>query len=371
MGEKNRIKSCYIHIPFCKKICSYCDFCKNFYNDNIIDSYLNSLHKEIKKIYKGDVLNTIYIGGGTPSSLSADKLVKLFNVLKIFKLSDKYEYTFECNYEDINDDLLSILKKNKINRLSIGIQTFNEKYSKVLNRNINRAEIIKKVFLAKKYFNNINVDLMYALPSQSINDLKNDLKEFIKLDVTHISTYALIVEEHTKLYIDKIKEVSDDIQNDMYYLIVDTLKENGYNHYEISNFSKEGYFSKHNLTYWNNDNYYGFGLGASSFIENKRIDNTRSINNYINGKIIMNKDSLNTKSLIKDEIMLSLRKTSGINKKDFYNKYNKKISDVFNYNDILKNNLLKETDDYLFIPEEKLFISNEIIIQLLDSYTLN
>lgn len=368
---RKSIKSCYIHIPFCKKICSYCDFCKNFYNDNIIDSYLNSLEKEIKKIYKGDILNTIYIGGGTPSSLSITNLEKLFNMLKIFKLSNNYEYTFECNYEDINDELLNILKTNKVNRLSIGIQTFNEKYSKVLNRNINKTEIIKKVFLAKKYFNNINIDLMYALPNQNIEDLKKDLKEFIKLDITHISTYSLIVEEHTKLYIDKIKEVSDDIQSDMYYLIVKTLKENGYNHYEISNFSKEGYFSKHNLTYWNNDNYYGFGLGASSFMGNKRIDNTRSINNYINGKIIMNEDSLDTEGLIKDEVMLSLRKTSGINKKVFYNKYNKKISDVFNYKDILKNNLLEENDNYLFIPEDKLFISNEIILQLLDSYILN
>lgn len=368
---RKSIKSCYIHIPFCNKICSYCDFCKNYYNDNIIDSYLNSLDKEIKKIYKGDILNTIYIGGGTPSSLSIDKLKKLFNVLNIFKLSDKYEYTFECNYEDINDELLNILKTNKVNRLSIGIQTFNEKYSKVLNRNINRAKIIKKVFLAKKYFNNINVDLMYALPGQNIDDLKSDLKEFIKLDVTHISTYLLIVEEHTKLYIDKVKELSDDIQSDMYYLIVNTLKENGYNHYEISNFSKKSYYSKHNLTYWNNDNYYGFGLGASSFIGNKRIDNTRSINNYIDGNIIMDDDVLDTETLMKDEIMLSLRKVGGINKNTFYKKYGKQISDVFNYKDIIKNNLLEENHDYLFIPEDKLFISNEIIIQLLNSYILN
>ena len=199
------IKSCYIHIPFCKKICSYCDFCKNYYNELVVDNYLDNLKKEISKNYKNEVLDTLYIGGGTPSSLSKNNLNKLIYILKTFKLNQDYEYTFECNYEDINEELLDLLKNNKVNRISIGIQTFNDKFSKVLNRDINKKEMIEKINLTKKYFSNINIDLMYALPGESINDLKMDLEIIKKLDVTHISTYALIIEDHTNLKLQNIK----------------------------------------------------------------------------------------------------------------------------------------------------------------------
>lgn len=364
------IKSCYIHIPFCKKICSYCDFCKNYYNELVVDNYLDNLKKEISKNYKNEVLDTLYIGGGTPSSLSKNNLNKLINILKLFKLNNSYEYTFECNYEDINEELLDLLKNNKVNRISIGIQTFNDKFSKVLNRDINKKEMIEKINLTKKYFSNINIDLMYALPGESINDLKMDLEIIKKLDVTHISTYALIIEDHTNLKLQNIKETRDDIQNKMYYLIVDYLKNNGYNHYELSNFAKENYESRHNLTYWNNDNYYGFGAGASGFIDNIRYDNTKSVFKYNAGITKVYEEKLSLNELMKDEVMLSLRKINGINTNAFYKKYNVLLEDAFDYKNLIRNNFLTETSKNVYINENELFVSNEIIIMFLNSYLL-
>ena len=365
------IKSAYIHIPFCTKICSYCDFCKNYYDEKIVSNYLDALEKEIKDNYKKEVLDTLYIGGGTPSSLSINNLNKLFKIISVFKLSKTYEFTFECNYEDINEKLLYILKNNRVNRLSIGIQTFNEKYKNFLNRNIDKNKMIDNIKLSKKYFNNINLDLIYGYNNETIKDLKKDIKLFLKQDVNHISTYCLIIENNTFLKINKTKELDDDIQYKMYYLIVNKLKKRGYNHYEISNFSKNNYQSKHNLTYWNNERYYGFGAGASGFIDDIRYDNTKSIYNYINNKRRVSEEMLSKEKLIKDEIMLNLRKISGINFIDFYNKYNIDFDKVFNYKELINNKLLIKNGNNLYINGDKLFISNEIIIKLLDSYILN
>ena len=197
------IKSAYIHIPFCNNICFYCAFCKMLKNDAFVDKYLNSLENEIKKNYKGDILDTLYIGGGTPTSLNEKELTKLFSILKIFKLNEEYEYTFEANILDINEKLLSILKSNRVNRLSIGIESFDENNQKLLNRKVSYEEAKSKIDLCKKYFNNINVDLMYALPGETMEDLESDVDEFLKLNVNHISCYSLMIMPNTKLFIDK------------------------------------------------------------------------------------------------------------------------------------------------------------------------
>lgn len=369
--QDNSVKSAYIHVPFCRKICSYCDFCKNFYNPIIVRKYLDSLKREIKDNYKGEKLETIYIGGGTPSCLDTNLLIELFDVIKVLKLEDNYEFTFECNYEDINKTLLETLKNGGVNRLSIGIQTFNKRFSKFLNRNVNKDKMISKIKLAKCFFDNINLDLMYALPFQNIKELNTDIDTFLKMNVNHLSIYALIVEKHTKLYIDKFKEVPDEMQAKMYSLIIKKLKKRGYNHYEISNFSKEGKESKHNLAYWNNNRYYGFGVGASGFINNVRYDNTKSVPNYIKGKRRIYEETLDKAQLIKDEVMLNLRKTSGINKSLFKEKYGINFNDVFDIGFLKENKFLIETDALVYISEKNLFVSNEIISLTIESSSLN
>ena len=361
------LNSVYIHIPFCNNICSYCDFCKNFYNEKIVLKYLEELKKEIQGNYKNESLSTIYIGGGTPSCLSNVALDKLFDITNSFFLDMVYEFTFECNYEDITEELLIKLKKNKINRISIGLQTFNSKYSTFLERKINKKKMFEKINLTKKYFDNINVDLIYAMQNETIEELKNDIHEFIKLDVPHISTYALMLEEHTKLKNNNVKEVSDELQSKMYYMIIKELKNSGYLHYEISNFSKDGYESKHNLTYWNNNRYYGFGAGASGFIGNTRYNNTKSIFNYTKGKYRFYEEKLSDRELISDEIMLNLRKTSGINKKQFKEKYNKDLNELFCYDTLIQDGFIHEINDSIFISDEYLFVCNEIILRFIET----
>ncbi len=364
------IKACYIHIPFCKNICSYCDFCKNYYDEKIVSNYLDALNREINSKYKNDLLDTLYIGGGTPSSLSFNNLNKLFNILKVFCLNDDYEFTFEVNYEDITDELLLFLKKNKVNRISIGIQTFNEKYKHVLNRCINKKDMVSSIKLSQKYFDNVNVDLMYALPDESLNDLQKDLDTLMKLKVKHVSIYSLIIEDHTLLSIKKTNETNDELQSNMYYMLIDRLIAHGYNHYELSNFAKTGYESKHNLTYWKNNLYYGFGAGASGFLNNKRYDNTKSIKNYINGKMMIHEENLDKNALMKDEVMLNLRMIKGINKNNFYNKYKIKFEKAFNYKNLVNEKLLIDDGVNVFISKDLLFVSNEVILRLLSAFNL-
>lgn len=366
--QDNTVKAVYIHIPFCKNICSYCDFCKNFYNDLIASKYLDALKKEIQKYYKGNKISTLYIGGGTPSCLSKDNLTKLFEIIKIFNCKSNVEFTFECNYEDITDNLMKILKDNGVNRLSIGIQTFNNKFEKLLERKINKRSMIRKINISKKYFNNINLDLMYGFYNETTSNLKSDLKTFLKFNISHISTYSLIVENHTKLKIKDIKELDDSKESAMYYMIIDILKKHGYYHYEISNFSKKDYESKHNLTYWNNDSYYGFGAGASGFIDGIRYDNTKNINNYIKCNYKINEEKVDYDQLLMDEVMLNLRKTLGINKLAFKNKSSKEIEQLFKIEDLIKEKLIIDNGKNLFIPENKLFISNYIISLFQERY---
>ena len=357
------IKHCYVHIPFCSSICSYCDFPKMLYEKKFINSYLDALEREINEIYKGDILDTLYIGGGTPSSLSVDELKRFFDILKVFKLNEKYEYTVECNLENLDIDKLKLFKSYGVNRLSIGVQTFNTKYLDFLNRKTCDTSIIEE---AKKLgFNNINVDLIYALKEETLEDLDNDLDKFLSLDITHISTYSLIIEDNTVLSINNIKPIDEDVDFDMYNLICKKLSDNGYIHYEVSNFSKSGYESKHNLAYWNNQEYYGFGLGASSYIDSTRITNTKSIFKYINGEYIYLEEVLDKKEKMEYEMILGLRKMKGVNINDFKNKYGVSIEEYFDIEKLLKEGKLIKEDGYIKISSDFIYLSNDILINFI------
>ncbi|MDD3241389.1 MAG: radical SAM family heme chaperone HemW [Bacilli bacterium] len=364
------IESAYIHIPFCTNICTYCDFCKMFYNKKMVNNYLLALEKEINSLYKNDILETIYIGGGTPSSFDIEDLNKLFIILRKLNKSDNIEYTIECNIENIDEEKLIFFKENGINRISIGIESFNEDILKFLGRKYTKKDIVEKMNIIKKYFDNINIDLIYAVPIQSIEILKEDLNNFIDLDIKHISTYSLIIEDNTKLKNDKIKYIDEDLDQEMYELIKETLKENNFIHYEISNFSKDTYQSKHNLNYWMNNNYYGFGLGASGFIDNKRYTNTRSINNYLLGKYILEEEYLDNEKNLENEIMLLLRTNIGLNKKELYNKYKIDIDTKYNIKEMIKDHLIEVLDNGNYIiSKDKWYIENSILIYFIGGNT--
>ncbi|MDD4608380.1 MAG: radical SAM family heme chaperone HemW [Bacilli bacterium] len=360
------IKACYIHIPFCSSICSYCDFCKVYYHDKWITDYLNSLEREIKNIYQGEELDTIYIGGGTPTCLNIDELKRLFEILKIFNISDHLEFTIEGNIESIDKEKLELFKTNKVNRLSIGVETFNPNHLKFLNRNHTVQEVNDKIKLIKNSgFNNINIDLIYAIPNQTIDDVKKDIELFLSLDLPHLSVYSLIIEEHTKLYIDGTKNIDEDLDYKMYQTINEMLSSSGYHQYEISNYAKDNYESRHNLTYWNNNEYYGFGLGASGYIGNVRYTNTRSIDNYIKGNYIYESEQLNEIEKLENALILGLRKTKGISISDFNNNYHKDIlNDEIVKELIREEKLIKEVDN-IYINPNYLYLSNEILIRFI------
>ena len=360
------IKSAYIHIPFCDTICSYCDFSKVYKNKDWIDKYLIELKKEIEINYKGELLDTIYIGGGTPSCLDLNELQKLFNIIKKFKLSKNYEFTFECNIESIDNDKLNLLYKNGVNRLSIGVQTFNNHLLKYLNRNHSKDVVFEKIKDMKKIgFKNISIDLIYAIPNETIDNLKYDIDNFLKLDINHISTYSLIIEPNTKLYIKNQEYIDEELDYSMYNYICERLKENGFIHYEISNFSKKGYESKHNLTYWNNLEYYGFGLSACGYIDNIRYDNTRNLNKYLNGSYLMNSNKVSRDEQIENEFIFGLRKINGINKNDFFTKYNIDIKSIDPVNRLLKEKKLLENNENIFINPKYIYTSNNILIEFI------
>ncbi|MFV0275438.1 MAG: radical SAM family heme chaperone HemW [Bacilli bacterium] len=350
------MKSCYIHIPFCNNICTYCDFSKMFYNTKIVDKYLIALENEIKYNYKSEKLSTLYIGGGTPSSLSISQLENLFNILKIIKLNKVFEFTIECNPEDLTLEKIKLFKMNNINRVSIGVQTFNENHLKFLGRKHN-YEIVKSAvkLLKENGIKNINIDMMYGFENQTIKHLKEDLFKLDKLNINHVSYYSLIIEPNTKLYINNISFLDDDIQLEMNEKIISFLEEKKFYHYEISNFAKMGYESKHNLTYWNNENYYGFGLSSHYFINDVRSENTRNIFDYIDRKYLLNSNKLTKLENMQNEMILNLRKLEGINKERFQKKFNKNIEEVF---DLSK---LEFKDGFYKINKDKIFISNEIL----------
>ncbi len=353
--------SAYIHIPFCEHICTYCDFCKRYNYDYIIDRYLDSLKEDILDNYKGEKLKTIYIGGGTPSSLNLKQLTKLMEIVKLLKLDSDYEFTFECNPENINEEKLILLKKNGVNRISLGVESTHNKYLKYLGRNHDFKMVKERVTLIKKFINNINVDLIYALPNEKINDLKEDLSNIVKLNVNHVSTYSLEIHDNTILGIKKTKPIVEDLDSDMYNTICSYLKENGYTHYEVSNFCKDNYYSRHNMVYWKNEEYYGFGLGASGYVDNYRYDNTRSMVNYVKGKRCLKKEKVNKKDKISYELILGFRLINGINKNDFKNKYNLELVDQYNIKELINKKYLIDDGKNIKVSYDKIYVENSIL----------
>lgn len=358
------VKSIYIHIPFCKKICTYCDFCKFFYEEKWVDNYLEALKREIEGAVPLEEIETIYIGGGTPSVLNTKQLQKLFDILKIIKTNSLQEFTVEMNPEDIEEEKLILFQKNGVNRISIGHQ------SKHPNRiqELGRTSFLTKeqILLVKKYFTNINVDFMYGFQNQNKQEFLEDLEYLISLDVPHISTYSLILESHTKLFIEGYQRLEEDLDAWMYETIQKKLESAGLMQYEISNFSKSGYESRHNLCYWNNQNYYGFGLGASGYIQNIRYTNTRNFKKYLKGERRGEKELLTKEDEMIYEMILGLRKIEGVSETIFLEKYGCKIEQTFDIIELMNQNMLKRKRNHLYIPKEYLYRENQILVHFLE-----
>lgn len=370
----------YIHIPFCRHICHYCDFYKMVASNSFKSKYIKLLLEEMKiKKLSNYQFDTLYIGGGTPSALNLDDLKILFNYLdKNINLASLSEFTIEVNPEDINLDLLQLFKTYHVTRISMGIQSFKKEIIDFLGRNTyfdfnnikTKVELIKSVGI-----NNINCDLIYAVPNETLDDVISDVNHLLDLDITHVSTYSLILEDHTilnKWYQDKIFELTnDELDASMYEKICDKLKNHNFKHYETSNFSIEGYESKHNLIYWNNEEYIGIGAGAATHLNHERYTNIRNIEKYYDG-VRNNKLELEDYEIqtlddeMNDEVMLGLRKMEGISKTSFLKKY--KIDLLVKFPiiiELIREGLLEETNGYIRIPSRYSYIANYIIIKII------
>lgn len=356
----------YIHIPFCSSICTYCDFSHTLHIDSFVDDYLNALKREIENHYDGEQITTLYIGGGTPSCLSKNERRKLFKILTIFKRTTDCECTIEVNPLDITEELLDDYVDFGINRISIGVESFDEENLRVLGRTLDYEDLKQSIEeIKRRGITNINLDLMYALPNEKLSTLKKDIKLMLKLEPTHISTYSLIIAPHTKLSVDGVLPISEELDRKMYDTICSILKKNKFKHYEVSNFCLEGYESKHNLKYWNNLEYYGFGLGASGYRLGFRYENTRNIHEYIKDTFRDSENLLTHKDIMDNEIMVGLRKLEGIDVFKFFDKYKKNIQDIYPIEDLLAKGLLAYNKGYLYIPEDKIYIMDEILLKIL------
>lgn len=360
------MQSVYIHIPFCKSICSYCDFCKMFYNPKWVFEYLHSLKEEIIDRYMGEVISTLYIGGGTPSCLFKKELEYLMDLTKLFKKDDNLEFTFECNLNDINEELLSILKNNGVNRLSIGVESFQERKLTLMGRNHTFEEAKEKMAMIRKFgFLNVNLDLIYGFYNETKEELKKDIQLLLSLNPEHISTYSLILSEHTLLSINQVSALDDDKDAELYEYICKKLKKKKFVHYEVSNFAKAGFESKHNLNYWNNGTYYGFGLSASGYIDGIRYTNTKNLNKYLSHQFDGEKDLLSTRDILDNAVMLGFRKIKGIDLELFKKTYGISLEEVYPVAPLLKNKELIQKNGYIFINPDKIYVMNEILMKLL------
>ena len=320
----------YVHIPFCKKKCDYCDFISFSNKDDIQEQYIEAVCKDIEKAKEQAFnyeINTIYFGGGTPSYIKPEFIGKILESIKenYIVLADA-EVTIEINPGTINKDKLEYYKKIGINRLSIGLQSTHDRLLKTIGRIHTYNEFMETYNLARQVgFENINVDLMLALPTQTLDELVQSTKEIIKLNPEHISIYSLILEENTSLYKKvmngEIELLDEDLERKMYWETKKVLEANGFEHYEISNFAKKGFKSKHNMGCWEQEEYLGFGVSSHSYFANKRFSKTNNIEKYIENFDFEINEVQDREAKAKEYMLLGLRKLEGVSISAFERKF--------------------------------------------------
>ena len=363
--------SAYVHIPFCTQICYYCDFSKVFIKNQPVDSYLEHLIEEYHS-YDIKKLRTLYIGGGTPTALSAPQLAFLLE-----KLTDKLdlsyleELTIEANPGDLDEEKIAVLKDSPVNRVSLGVQTFNDRMLKQIGRSHLEKDIYENIANLKKAgFDNISIDLIYALPKQTMEDVKINVAKAIALDIPHMSLYSLILENHTvfmnRMRRGKLPLPKEDLEAEMFEYIIAELEKAGFEHYEISNFSKPGFESRHNLMYWDNAEYFGIGAGASGYVDGVRYKNHGPIRHYLQaveaGNTRVQEEVLTLKEKMEEEMFLGLRKKSGVSKKRFEEKFGLSFEDQYGsvVSELTEQGLLVPDRDIVRMTKQGLFLGDTV-----------
>lgn len=356
--------SLYIHIPFCKQKCLYCDFPSYAGKESLINEYIRALNEEILRKCSKYKIASIFVGGGTPSYLNEINLESLLKTINLLDFKDDFEFTIECNPGTLNEEKLVLMKNYNVNRISMGLQTTNDNILKEIGRIHSFEEFKKNYNQARKAgFENINVDLMFGLPNQSMKDWKVSLEDVMSLEPDHISAYSLIIEEGTCFYNlynnDKLNIPNEEEERSMYLFTKGFLKDYGYNQYEISNYAKVNKECFHNKVYWKCNEYLGLGVSASSFVDEKRFKNIDDIKIYIE-KINNNEDVTeeihvnNINDDMEEFMFMELRMIEGINLKIFKKRFGKDVFDI--YDEVIKNNIKK---GLLVVDSEKLYLSEK------------
>ncbi|MGX7195294.1 radical SAM family heme chaperone HemW [Enterococcus olivae] len=382
MQTKNSTNvSAYIHIPFCEHICYYCDFNKVFLEGQPVDEYIQCLLKEIELTlanHPADTSETIYIGGGTPTSLSASQLdVLLEGIHRLMPTDTTKEFTVEANPGDLTEEKLHVMKYHGVNRLSMGVQTFNNRLLKKIGRKHSAEDVYETVHLLEKnQFDNVSIDLIYALPGQTLEDFRDTLHRAIDLGLPHYSMYSLILENKT-MFMNWVRQgrielPSQEIESQMFEEAIEAMTKSGHIQYEVSNFALPGKESQHNLVYWNNENYYGFGAGASGYLNNIRYKNFGPIQHYLkplrnNQLPVIETEKLTVENQIEEEMFLGLRKLEGISQQHFLKKFDRNFMDV--YKDVLpyliEQDWLQINGDRIQLTQKGLFIGNDVFEKFL------
>lgn len=369
----------YIHVPFCKTRCIYCDFYTRT-NMEQKTPYVSAICKELvlRKEYIGDEpIGTIYFGGGTPSQLSKADFEAIFKTIyDTFEIENNAEITLEANPDDLNEKYLNMLIESGFNRLSMGVQSFDDKQLQFLNRRHSAQKAIDAVRMSKQAgFSNISIDLMYGLPDLTSDIWNQTLDTAIDLDIQHISSYHLIYEQGTKLYRllqkGEVKSVEEELSVDMFSTLIRRLSDAGFIHYEISNFGKDGYFSRHNSSYWLGAKYLGTGPSAHSYNRQNRCWNISSIPKYIQaiekGEPDIEIEELNVQTRYNDFILTGMRTMWGINRTELKNLFGEKLSDYCDKNiqrHIKSNDVFQDGDNYK-ISSKGIFVSDSIMSDLM------
>lgn len=370
------IKSAYIHIPFCEHICHYCDFNKVLLKNQPVDQYLDDLEQEMRlmmNLYPINELQTIFVGGGTPTSLTEQQLSALCESINInLPKSERIEYTFEANPGDLSMEKLQILKEAGVNRISLGVQSFNDELLKKIGREHRAIDVIRSIAAIKKAgFENINIDLIFSLPSQTIEDFSATLQAAFALNIPHFSGYSLIIEPKTVFYHlmnkGKLPVPGEDAEADMYELLMEEMEKHGYRQYEISNFSRPGFESKHNLTYWLNQEYYGFGAGAHSYVNGCRRSNLGVLKRYMDqvekrSLPVLEEHKLTVTEQMEEEMFLGLRITEGVSIPNFIEKFGKSPIELFakQINNLIQNQLLEIKHEKISLTTKGRLLGNEV-----------
>ena len=368
---QNKPTSAYVHIPFCTQICYYCDFSKVFIKNQPVDSYLEHLLEEFRS-YDIQKLRTLYIGGGTPTALSASQLeVLLKGLTKNLDLSVLEELTIEANPGDLDADKIAVLKNSAVNRVSLGVQTFDDKMLKKIGRSHLEKDIYENIDRLKLAgFDNISIDLIYALPGQTMEQVKENVAKAIGLDIPHMSLYSLILENHTvfmnRMRRGKLPLPKEELEAEMFEYIIAELERAGFEHYEISNFSKPSFESRHNLMYWDNAEYYGIGAGASGYVNGVRYKNHGPIRHYLSaveeGNARITEEHLSQKEQMEEEMFLGLRKKSGVSMARFEEKFGRSFDGLYGeiVRDLVQQGLMQIEGDRVRMTKRGLFLGDTV-----------